>query len=112
MTLTAVQRRQARAMTEDDLMEAIRVACQGLHLDVMHIHDSRRSWGPGYPDLTIVGRRLLFAECKSEAGELSPHQRRWARRLQAAGQTWVLWRPSDLVSGEIVRVLWELTQAR
>lgn len=110
MTLTPAERRQARAMTEDDLMEAIRAGCQALHLDVFHVHDSRRSWGPGYPDLTIVGRRLVFAECKSETGELSPFQSRWGRRLQAAGQAWYLWRPSDLISGDVTRVLWELTQ--
>lgn len=110
MTLTPAERRAAKVMTEDALMEAIRAACQQLHLDVMHIYDSRRSWGTGFPDLTIVGNALLFAECKREDGELTSFQRRWSRRLQAAGQRWVLWRPSDLVSGEITRVLWELAQ--
>lgn len=110
MTLTTAQRRAARTMSEDDLMEAIRTGCQALNLDVFHVHDARRSWGPGYPDLTICGRRLLFAECKREDGELSPLQRHWSRKLQAAGQRWVLWRPSDLLSGEVTRILRELAQ--
>lgn len=109
--LTGAQLRAARLMPEDTLMEHIRDACKAMHLDVFHVHDARRSWGPGFPDLTIVGRRVLWAECKREDGELTALQRRWARHLQAAGQQWVLWRPSDLLSGEIGRILWELTQA-
>ena len=110
MTLTPGQRRAARAMSEDQLMEAIRTGCTALRLDVFHVHDARRSWGPGFPDLTICGRRVLFAECKREDGELSPLQRHWQRKLEAAGQAWVLWRPSDLLSGEVTRALWALAQ--
>lgn len=97
-------------MTEDQLMEHIRTACKALRLDVFHVHDARRSWGPGFPDLTVCGRRLLFAECKSETGTLSREQTAWKWRLLAAGQRWVLWRPSHWLSGEITKTLWALTQ--
>lgn len=105
MTLPPEQRRAANAMSEDRLMELIRAACKELGLAVFHVHDARRSWGPGFPDLVICGSDVLYAECKDADGELSAFQRQWMRRLIAAGQQWRLWRPEHWLTGEIAAEL-------
>ena len=72
-----------------------------------HPYTSRRST-PGWPDWTIIGtRRVIFRELKSERGVLSPEQKQVGEMLQRAGQSWRVWRPSDLLSGQIA---WELTE--
>lgn len=83
--------------------------------------------GDGFPDLVCVNPKLgkvIFAELKSETGKLSAKQQAW---IEAVGKVdaltpWVMdgeraeyinvspvrvfvWRPSDLSSGEIDRVL-------
>lgn len=93
-------------MTEAQLMEAIRALCKHLGLDAFHAHDSRRSWGPGFPDLVVAGPGgLLFRECKGANGVLQPHQRRWGSVLTRAGANWSVWRPRDLADGTIARQL-------
>ena len=60
-----------------------------------HTYDSRRS-APGFPDLVLVrGRRIVYAELKSERGVMSAAQYQWLRDLVCAGQDVFLWRPSD-----------------
>ena len=79
---------------------------------VGYTHDSRRS-EPGEPDLRMVHeewRRVIFAECKDQDGQLTPGRHRgtgrsrrwlpgqddWARALKACpGVEYYLWRPSD-----------------
>ena len=74
-----------------------------------HAADSRRSWGRGYPDLTIAGRGgVLWRECKTEHGSLSPEQRQWGDALRASGQRWSVWRPRHLLDHSIARELTEL----
>lgn len=51
--------------------------------------------GTGWVDLTIVRERVIFAELKSQRGQLSPAERTWRDRLAAAGAEWHLWRPAD-----------------
>lgn len=93
-------------MSETRLTEAIRELSRLLGLRIFHCYDARRSWGPGYPDLTIVGPRgVIFRECKTENGKTSTDQDGWAVALQEAGQDWAIWRPSDLASGRIKREL-------
>ena len=100
---------RALAMPEAELMEAVRAMVRDLGLLAFHAADSRRSWGRGYPDLTIVGRGgTIFRECKTEAGSLSPEQRQWGGALKRAGQNWAVWRPRDLMSGGIGRQLADL----
>lgn len=54
--------------------------------------------GKGYPDVTLVRDRVVFAELKSATGRLAPEQVTWIDRLRAAGaEVWV-WRPADLQS--------------
>jgi hypothetical protein len=97
---------RAAAMTEAELMEAIRTMIKDLGLHAFHAADSRRSWGRGYPDLTIAGRGgMLWRECKTESGSLAPEQRQWGDALKRAGQNWRVWRPADLLDGSIGREL-------
>jgi hypothetical protein len=107
--VTPAQRRLAAAkMAEAELQEQIRTMCAGLGLAVQHIHDPRRSWLPGWPDLVIIGNRVLWRELKSETGSLSPDQRRVGSLITRAGGNWSTWRPRDLMSGVIARQLQEI----
>jgi len=97
---------RAAAMTEAQLMEKIRTMVWDLGLHAFHAADSRRSWGPGFPDLVIVGRGgCIWRECKTEAGSLAPEQRQWGDALKLVGQNWRVWRPADLLDGTIGREL-------
>lgn len=58
------------------------------------IHGPRNP--PGYPDLTLVRERVIFAELKVGKGRLSPHQVAWRNRLLEAGAEWRIWYPEDL----------------
>lgn len=99
--VTGIDRR-AWSMTEDGLMEHIRVICKQLGLLAFHVRDSRGSWGPGFPDLVIASRKgTLFVECKSMTGTVSQDQRKWRDALTAAGMPYQLWKPSDYYSGTI-----------
>jgi len=100
---------RALAMTEAELMEAIRAMVRDLGLLGFHAADSRRSWGRGYPDLTITGRGgCIWRECKTEHGSLSPEQRQWGDTLKLGGQDWRIWRPRDLLDGTIARELTDI----
>ena len=61
----------------------------------------------GFPDLVLArGHRLIFAELKSQRGELSAGQKNWMVTL--GDEDWpetTVWRPSDLLSGAIEEVL-------
>lgn len=98
----------ANAMSEAQLQDAVRQLCAGLGLYHYHPHYSRRS-EPGWPDSVIVGSRVLYRELKSERGALTPEQRDVGQRLTDAGQDWAVWRPSQLLSGEIGRQLASIT---
>lgn len=79
---------------------------------VMHIHPagSRNGFmtpagadGKGYPDLTLVRERVVFAELKVGSNKPTPEQEDWARWLTAAGGEVYLWHPRDW--DEIVKTL-------
>lgn len=59
----------------------------------------------GFPDLLLVGPRMLYRELKRELGRLSEEQETWREAILAAGGDWAVWRPSDLRTGEILRDL-------
>jgi len=60
----------------------------------------------GFPDNTLVNPpRLLFAELKQQAQHPEPAQREWLDDLAACGVEVYVWRPYDLISGEIRAVL-------
>ena len=100
----AAQARSARDLAQqihDELVGKIAAEARSLGELVYFTRDSRRA-PPGYPDLTIAGRRgVLWAEVKSERGKMQPRQQDWRYMLQASGQQWRLWRPADWTSGQI-----------
>lgn len=78
-----------------------------------HTHDSRKS-AAGYPDLTLARRgRLILAELKTEKGKASAEQQAWIDEVNdgaeaiaySANPAAYLWRPHDLSSGLIERIL-------
>ena len=85
----------ALTVTEAQLQDQVLLLAKWTGWASYHPYDSRRST-PGYPDLTLVrGKRLVFAEMKSEKGRISLDQRRWLGWLDDAGVEVYLWRPSD-----------------
>ena len=94
-------------------MEHIRTLCTDLGLYAYHAHDSRRNWGPGFPDLVIAGLgSCLFRECKTEHGQLSSSQKRWWYILQACRQDYAVWQPRHLLDGTIARQLTTIAALR
>lgn len=74
---------------------------------IYHTADSRRS-NPGFPDLVMVNartRRTLFVELKAQSGRVSPDQEVWLDALRVAGQTAMVWRPSDWIAGLVMSTL-------
>ena len=63
--------------------------------------------GAGFPDICMVkGKRIIFAELKSETGKVHPNQQQWLDALSTTGKVEVyLWRPSQF--DDIVEVLRE-----
>ena len=62
------------------------------------------------PDLCLVrGRRLIFAELKTEKGRLTPAQEAWLEAFKALRSTAPIevyvWRPADWFGGTIDRIL-------
>ncbi|WP_461634486.1 VRR-NUC domain-containing protein [Glutamicibacter soli] len=87
--------------------QVIQLAKQLGFKQIYHVYDSRRS-EPGFPDLVMVNartRRTLFIELKTQKGRISPEQVTWIDALRVSGQTAMVWRPSDWVSGRILNVL-------
>lgn len=83
-------------MREDQLQEKIIQLCGWLHLKCFHVYDSRKSAGPGFPDLVIVGRGgTIFAELKSDTGKVSVKQQEWHDALVRSGAEAYIWRPDD-----------------
>jgi hypothetical protein len=82
-------------VTEAELLSTVRDACRWSGVMCYHVFDSRRS-EPGYPDLTLVGLSgVVFRELKSSTGRLTPAQRTWLDRLNAAGADAAVWRPDS-----------------
>ena len=98
---------QLRRISERDFQRSVTDLCDWLHLDWFHSLNSR-GMRPGWPDLVIIGTRVIYRELKTEVGVLSAEQRRVGSRLTQAGTDWAVWRPRDLRSGLIERQLRQL----
>lgn len=103
-------------MTHAEIMAWVRARAEGLGLLVFHDPDSRRSWGPGFPDLVIAGRGVvLFAEVKGHDGVLSEHQREWGRKLEGGtSHQYAVITPAELYSeigpSAIEKILWSMSR--
>lgn len=66
---------------------------------VSAMNDSRELWwgtDKGIPDLIMARRgRVIFAELKSERGQLSKEQEAWIAALRLARIEAYIWRPRD-----------------
>jgi hypothetical protein len=91
-------------ITEKDLREQVRDLCKVLgwkfYFSWTSIHSPR-----GMPDLILVKPpRLIFAELKTEKGEVSAYQQEWLDVLGRCSSCEVyLWRPRDIE--DISRIL-------
>ena len=83
------------AISERDFQAMVRELAEWMGWRTYHTWRSDHS-PAGYPDLTMVrGRRIVYAELKSERGRVSQEQAAWLDALLATGQCEVkLWRPS------------------
>lgn len=59
----------------------------------------------GFPDLVLVRERLVMAEVKGHGDTVRAEQEQWLSRLTEAGVEAYIWRPGDLTSGSIDRLL-------
>lgn len=64
---------------------------------IYHTYNSRRS-AHGFPDLVLVGDRVVYLELKRETTNLTDEQKGWLRALRAGGAEAYVARPRDLES--------------
>lgn len=100
---------RARAMGEGELRgHVVELIDQRRWLYLKAHPDSRRDREStsGFPDLLIAGLGgVLFRELKNQSDTASRGQLAWGGVLRAAGQDWAIWRPADLLIGDIERAL-------
>ena len=102
----------AAAMTERELEHGVRALLADLpSLRWYHTFNSRRS-PSGFPDLVIVGNRVIYRELKTAKGKVTDAQAEWLHALVLAEQDACVWRPADLLSGLIGRRLAALAGLR
>ena len=119
---TAPDAQQVRAMSEGQLFKKVAELLKGCGWHYFHIsakaykHDSVRS---GFPDLIAVRNgHIIVAELKREKGTLSDDQHEWlndfglhvgevyrGHPIRGERTTVCVWRPSNLLSGEIAEIL-------
>lgn len=92
----------AQRLTEAQLQALIFALCNALRLYCYHTFDSRHSVR-GFPDLVIVGNRVLWRELKGwkPSSRLTREQTAVLVKLRNAGQDADIWRPVDWFSGRI-----------
>lgn len=85
-------------VSEQDFQRQVVAAANLLGWAVYHTWNSQHS-PDGYPDLTLAKAEhpVIFAELKSESGQLQSAQIHWLDTLkQCPGVEVYLWRPSDI----------------
>lgn len=90
-------------MNESAFQRQVEELCRWRRLRYYHVTRTHVRDQPGFPDLVILGKDVIFAELKTETGKQSAAQIEWEYDLRAAGARFYLWRPSDLP--EISRIL-------
>lgn len=107
--LTAAQRREAAAMSEEQLEAKVKDMARKHGLVPFDQGDARRQKVRGWPDLVIIGGRdILYRELKTERGLITLEQRRVGSLLAKGGGNWSTWRPHDLIDGTIERQIAEV----
>ena len=95
----------ASSITERELQAHVVAMAKALGWSVFHPWTSIHS-AAGWPDLFMVKEdRAVAAELKSETGKVTWQQTAWLGDLSRAGIETAVWRPSDLLSGHVERVL-------
>jgi hypothetical protein len=98
------------AALQDAIVDAAHLA--GWH--VAHWRPARTAKGwrtatqydaAGFPDLVLVGPRVVLAEIKGDGDRLSAEQAHWFGWLAAAGAEVYVWTSADWRDGSIDRVL-------
>ena len=101
-------------MKESDLQRGVIERAQQLGWLVMHPlpGQTRKGWatttqgnGKGFPDLTLVRERIIFAELKAAAKYLTAEQRVWRDAILGAGGEWYCWKPLQWWDGTIDAIL-------
>jgi hypothetical protein len=95
-------------VTEAELQSDILDLARRCNWLAFHVRDSRKSTGPGFPDLVLVHKttgRVIWAELKDEKGRVSAKQAEWLAALQAGGHTAGVWRPRHWHAGLIQNAL-------
>lgn len=110
MTATASARTWTKAMSEENLLSCVLDLARLLGLRTAHFRPALtdKGWrtpvagdGKGWPDLIIVGSRLIVRELKAERGNTTAEQVAWFAALRAAGVDVAIWKPNDWLSGQV-----------
>jgi hypothetical protein len=97
------------AMLQTNILELARLH----HLQVFHCYDSRKSTGPGFPDLVLAGPGgVVYAELKNDTLQPTPEQMTWLGMPDAGGAEAYLWRPAQWQDETIHAVLARLAKPR
>jgi len=94
---------------EKDFQSYVTEIARALGIFAYSVPDSRRVSERGMSDLLLVGNGFAFAELKMPHGKIRPDQAKFRSRVLAAGGSAYVWRPGDLSSGEVYRVLHALS---
>lgn len=109
MKAAAYRQMHAKKQNEKDFGLEVEEIVTTLGLRYYHTHRAQHSVA-GFPDYVIIspkGRGILYRELKIETtrSKVSAEQQVWLDMLTANGCDAGVWRPSDLLSGRIVREL-------
>jgi hypothetical protein len=99
-------------MNEAQFQAKIIALCERFSIKYFHSTDPIKDLGPGFPDLVLVGTIVLFVELKTDGGVMSTRQRVWRSAIEGTTNGYhQLWRPADLASGVIERILRQMSPA-
>lgn len=89
-------------------MNLILIFCRRSGLAVWHAYDGFHVTEPGFVDLVVVGRTVIFIELKVQGRLLRIAQARWRRMLKAAGADYRVYTEDDWWCGKIQQELAQL----